>query len=299
MKRGYALLLQKYFETRFELIEKELEDALSYENKYATELKKAMYEAVIPGGKRWRPLLLLSMFEMLTGFKKHRSLPDAVKAATAIELLHNGALIHDDLPSVMNRTQRRGQPALHIKYGNAIAILAADALYTLSYEMVSEMKNPEQVLEVIRILSNATKSYGMIGGQVVALSSKHKVMKISTLNYIDMKKVGSLLEAAADIACMLSKTDEETHQVMRTYALNLGIAYQMIEDIEADYSRGSEGLDDEIIPVSKISYTALLGFDKARKTVENMLANSVKMLKPYPNNSVLLEFVAMIKERLP
>jgi len=299
MKREYALLLQKYFETRLELIDQELKNALSLENKYATELKKAMYEAVIPGGKRWRPLLLLSMFEMLTGFKKHRAFPDAVKSAVAIELLHNGAIVHDDLPSVMNRTQRRAQPALHIKYGNAIAILAADALYSLAYEIISELKNPEQALEAIRILSNATKSYGMIGGQVVALSSRHKVMKINTLNYIDRKKVGSLLQAAADIACLLGKADEETHQVMRAYALNLGIAYQMIEDIEADYSRGSEGLDDEYIPVSKASYTALLGFDKARKTVENMLADAVKMLKPYPKNSILLEFVAMIKERLP
>ena len=299
MKREYALLLQKYFETRLELIDQELKNALSLENKYATELKKAIYEAVIPGGKRWRPLLLLSMFEMLTGFKKHRAFPDALKSSVAIELLHNGAIVHDDLPSVMNRTQRRGQPALHIKYGNAIAILAADALYSLAYEIIGELKNPEQSLEAIRILSNATKSYGMIGGQVVALSSRHKVMKINTLNYIDMKKVGSLLQAAADIACLLSRADEETHQVMRAYALNLGIAYQMIEDIEADYSRGSEGLDEEYVPVSKASYTALLGFDKARKTVENMLADSAKMLKPYPNNSVLLEFVAMIKERLP
>ncbi len=298
-KRESALLLQKYFETRFEFIDQGLEQALSFEDEYAANLKKAMYEAVIPGGKRWRPILLLSMFEMLTSFKKHRAFPDAVKAAVAIELMHNGGLIHDDLPCIMNRTQRRGQPALHIKYGNAIAILAADALYSLAFEILGEFQNSEQAVKSIQILSNAAKSYGMIGGQVVALSSRHKVMKINTLNYIDMKKVGSLLQASADIACLLSNADEETRQIMNTYAVNLGIAYQMIEDIEADYSRGSDGLDDEYIPVSKSGYTGLLGFDKARKMVENMLEDTAKIIKPFPNNSVLLEFVAMIKERLP
>lgn len=293
------MLLQKYFETRFELIDKELVRVLSWDNKYAANLKKAMTEAVMPGGKRWRPILLLSMFEMLTGFKKNRAFPDALKAAAAIELVHNGGLIHDDLPSVMDRNQRRGQPALHIKYGNAVAILAADALYSLAFELLGEFQNPEQAMKSIQILSNAAKSYGMVGGQAVALTSRHKVMKINTLNYIDIKKVGSLLQASADIACLLSKADEETHQMMIAYATNLGIAYQMIEDIEADYSRGSDGLDEDYVPVSKSSYTGLLGFDKARKTVENMLDYTAKMLKPYPDNSILLEFVAMIKERLP
>ncbi|MDD2229155.1 MAG: polyprenyl synthetase family protein [Candidatus Cloacimonetes bacterium] len=295
----YPLLLQKYFETRLELIGEGLTTALSFDNGYAKELKEAIYNSVIPGGKRWRPLLLISMFEMLTGFKKNRKLNDAVAAAVAIELLHNAAFIHDDLPLIMNRKTRRGQPALHVQYNNAIAILASDALYTLAFEMLCEIKDAEKALEATRILSSYAKSYGIVGGQAVDLSSRHKVMKITTLRYIDMKKVGSLLQASADIACCLAGADENTRLTMNAYALNLGIAYQMIEDIEADYARGSDGLDDEYVPVSKASYTGLLGFDKARKAAENLLEESKRMVKPFANNSVLLEFVGMIKERLP
>ncbi len=293
------MLLQKYFETRFEMIEQGLESTLSFDKGYAKELKEAIRGAVIPGGKRWRPLLLISMFEMLTGFRKNRKQNDALQAAIAVELLHNAAFIHDDLPCVMNRSTRRGQPALHMNHDNAVAILAADALFTLAFECLGEIKDADAALEATRILSSYAKSYGMIGGQAVDLANRRKVMKINTLRYIDMKKVGSLLQASADIACCLAEADENTRQVMNSYALNLGMAYQMIEDIEADYARGSDGLDDEYVPVSKASYTGLLGFDKARKNVENMLEESKRMLKPYPNNAVLLEFVAMIKERLP
>jgi len=293
------LLLQKYFETRFEMIEEGLKTALSFDKGYAKELKEAIYSAVIPGGKRWRPLLLISMFEMLTGFKKNRKLNDAVYAAVAVELIHNAAFIHDDLPSVMNRNTRRGQPALHVEYNNAIAILASDALYTLAFEMLGEIKDAEKALEATRILSTYAKSYGMVGGQAVDLSNRRKVMKINTLRFIDMKKVGSLLQASADIACCLADADENTRLIMNAYAMNLGMSYQMIEDIEADYARGSDGLDDDYVPVSKASYTGLLGFDKARKMAENLLEDSRKMVKPYANNAVLLEFVSMIKERLP
>jgi len=299
IKGRKALLLQKYFESRFDLIDEGLRQALNFDQKQAKVLKKAMFEAVIPGGKRWRPLLLLSIFEMLSGFKKNRRLPDAVKAAVAVELLHNAALIQDDLPSIMNRTQRRGRMALHMEYGNAVAILASDALYTLAFEVLGEIKEADQALQITQILSTYTKSYGMVGGQAVDLASNRKVMKINTLRYIDMKKVGSLLQASADIACSLCNTDENTRQIMNAYALNLGLSYQMIEDIEADYARGSDGLDDEFVPVSKASYTGLLGFDKARKTAESLLDESVRMIKPFSDTAVLLEFVSMIKERLP
>jgi geranylgeranyl pyrophosphate synthase len=293
------LLLQKYFETRFELIDTGLKQALDFDKTYAKNLKEAMAYAVMPGGKRWRPLLLISIFEMLTGFKKNRKLPDAVNAAVAIELLHNAAIVHDDLPSVMNRTVRRGLPATHVKYDNAVAILAADALYAMAFELIGKLGDPVKALQCTQILSNYAKSYGMIGGQAVDLGNRRKVMKINTLRYIDMKKVGALLQCSADIACALSDADDNTRLIMNGYGMNLGMAYQMIEDIEADYARGSDGLDDDYVPVSKASYTGLLGFDKARKQAENLLEESKRMIKPYPNNTVLLEFVQMVKERLP
>ncbi|HOA28546.1 MAG: polyprenyl synthetase family protein [Candidatus Cloacimonetes bacterium] len=296
------MLLQKYFETRMQMIDEGLERALEFDKRHALSLKEAMRKAVIPGGKRWRPLLLISIFEMLTGLKKNnKQLPDAVFAACAVELIHNAALVHDDLPSVMNRKERRGQPAIHQEYGNAIAILAADALYTLAFEQMGQIKDATKANLAIRSLAISSKSYGLIGGQAIDLANKRKIMKINTLRYIDMKKVGSLLTACADLACILAGADDNTRQIMSSYAVNLGMAYQMIDDIEADYARGSEGLDfsDDYVPVSKASYTGLLGFDKARKQVESLLDECSRGIKPYPNNDVLMEFIQMINERLP
>ncbi|MCK9556722.1 MAG: polyprenyl synthetase family protein [Candidatus Cloacimonetes bacterium] len=296
------MLLQKYFETRMQMIDEGIQTALTFDKRYAGQLKEAMVKAVVPGGKRWRPLLMIAIYEMLTGLKKNnKQLPDVVKAACAVELIHNAALVHDDLPSVMNKKERRGLPAIHQEYGNAVAILVADALYTLAFELMGEIKDAKKANLAIRNLAINTKSYGLIGGQAIDLASKRKVMKINTLRYIDMKKVGSLLQAGAEIACILAGSDENTKNIMSGYAINLGIAYQMIDDIEKDYARGSDGLDfnDDFVPVSKASYTGLLGFDKARKQVENLLEDCSRSIKPLPNNAVLMEFIQMISEKLP
>lgn len=295
------MLLQKYFETRQEMIEASLKQYLGRQAVPAKELKQAMHYAVFSGGKRWRPMLLISMFEMLTGMKKNRNLQDAVTAATAVELAHNAALVHDDMPMVMNEAERRSSPAVHLKFDNTIGILAGDALYILAFEALGNLSKPSKALACTRILANYAKTYGMIGGQAVALESKRKIMKINTLRYIDMKKVSSLLQAAADMACILAGAEENMRQILNTYAGNLGLAYQMIEDISADYNRGSDGLDfdEEYVPVSRRSYTGLLGFDKARTTVEKLLEESERMIKPFEHNDVLVEFVQMIRERLP
>ncbi|MDD5536703.1 MAG: polyprenyl synthetase family protein, partial [Candidatus Cloacimonetes bacterium] len=203
------MLLQKYFETRMQMIDEGLHMALKFDKRYAGQLKEAMLKAVIPGGKRWRPLLLIAIYEMLTGLKKNnKQLPDVVKAACAVELIHNAAMVHDDLPALMNKKERRGLPAIHQEYGNAVAILVADALYTLGFELMGEIKDAKKANLAIRNLAINSKSYGLIGGQAIDLASKRKVMKINTLRYIDMKKVGSLLQAAAEIASILAGSDE-------------------------------------------------------------------------------------------
>ncbi len=295
------MLLQKYFESRLELIEHSLKHYLSHESRAAGELKSAMRHAVFSGGKRWRPLMLVAMYEMLTGFRKHKGSGDAVLAGVAVELIHTASIVHDDLPALMNRSERRNAPALHIKWDNTIAILCGDALFTLAFEVLGHLSNAEKALAATRLLSNYSKSYGMIGGMVVDLEMKRKVMKINTLRYIDQKKVGSLLQASADMACVLAEADDNTRQLMNSYALNLGIAYQMIEDVVADYDRGGDDIDfsEEYVPSSRNSYTSLLGFDKARSQAERLLDEAERMIKPFPKNDVLIEFIQMIQEMMP
>ncbi len=295
------MLLQKYFETRLDLIDNSLKHYLGSQAAPAKELKKATRYAIFPGGKRWRPLLLISIYEMLTGMKKTRVLQEVYKAATAIEIVHNAAFVHDDLPMLMNKTERRSEQALHIKYDNTVGILAGDALYALAFEVLGDIIPPSKALACIRILSTSTRSYGLIGGQAVALESKHRMMKLNILRYIDTKKVCSLMQAAADMACVFAGVEENTRQIMNNYALNLGLAYQMIEDINKDYKRGGEDLDfdEEYVPASKNSYTGFLGFDKARLAVEKLLDENERMISPFEHTQVLLEFVQMIRDNLP
>lgn len=295
------MLLQKYFESRLELIEHCLKHYLSHDTHTAVELKKAMRHAVFSGGKRWRPLMLVAIYEMLTGFKKHKGSGDAILAGAAVELIHTASMVHDDMPMLTNRNERRNAEALHKKWDNTIAIMSGDALFTLAFEVLGHISNAEKALATTRLLSNYSKSYGMIGGMVVDLEMKRKVMKINTLRYIDMKKVGSLLQASADIACVLADADDNTRQIMNTYALNLGMAYQMIEDVVTDYNRGGDDLDfsEEFVPSSRNSYTSLLGFDKARSQAERLMDEAERMIKPFPKNDVLVEFIQMIQEMMP
>lgn len=294
------MLIQQYFETRLKMIEDRLKDFLGNQDKFVAELYDAMNYAVFSGGKRWRPLLVLAIYEMLKGAQKKQKLESVLNAACAVELMHSASIVHDDLPSLMNRKERRGKEPLHEKYDNAIAILAGDALFTLAFELLAEIPDSLKANQSIRILSKASNSYGMIGGQVVHLVNRRKVMKINTLRYIDMKKVCSLLQAASEIACVMANADENTRQILNSYALNLGLAYQMIEDIIDDYGDTSDfDFDNEYVSSSKSGYAGLLGFDKARKQVEKLLDDSYRAVKVFDNNEVLLEFVQMIKDRLP
>jgi geranylgeranyl pyrophosphate synthase len=140
----------------------------------------------------------------------------------------------------------------------------------------------------------------MIGGQVVDLIHRRKVIKINTLRYIDIKKVCALLQASAEIGCVLADADDNTKQVLNTYALNLGLAYQMIEDIIEDYGDAEDfNFDEEFVQTSKSGYAGLLGFDKAKKQTEKLLDDSFRAVKGFPHNDILLEFIQMIRDRLP
>lgn len=294
------MLIQHYFETRMELLEDRLNEILDQYDTKVADLNEAMRYTVFSGGKRWRPLLVMAMFEMLKGPQKKQKLEQVIDAACAIELMHSASIIHDDLPLLMDRKERRGKDPVHIKYGNSMAILAGDALFTKSFELLSLVPDPLKSNQCVRIIAKASNSYGMIGGQVVNLINRKKLMKINTLRFIDMKKVCALLQASADIASVLAEADEQTRQVLNSYALNLGLAYQMIEDIIDDYNKsGDVEIDDEYMPVSKSGYAGLLGFDKAKKQAEKLLDDSYKSIKQYKNNEILCEFIQMIRDRLP
>jgi len=294
------LLVQKYFESRQKILEDKLNEYLAPANEMPEILHEAMRYTVFSGGKRWRPILLFAVYEMLKGRKNVQHLIPAIPAACAIELVHNASLVHDDLPSLDNSDERRGQASTHKKYDNATAILVGDSLLTKAFEVLTDIPEPDKSIACIKTLARAVSTRGMIGGQTVDLISTKKTIRINVLRYIHLKKTGSLLQAATDMGCILYDADENLAITLGNYALNIGLAYQIIDDILDEVGAFELlGKEPEDYRNNKMTYPGLLGLDKAKKTAEKLLDDSYRMIKNMKNNEIMIEFINMIKERLP
>jgi geranylgeranyl diphosphate synthase type II len=295
-------MLKNYFETRTELLNKELKKVLVMNNSKVQRLNDAMNYSVFSGGKRLRPVLFFAIYEMLQGVNDINQLTPLLPVACSIEMIHTASLIHDDLPSMDNSSERRGQPSCHKKYDPATAILAGDALMTKAFEMLTLYEDKEVAVDLISVLCYSVSTDGMIGGQTVEImSSKKTVLPLNVLKYIHTKKTGALLEAAARMACVCAKVDTQVINTLAVYASNLGLAYQIIDDILDDVgdfeTLGKEAFED--IRNDKTTYPTIMGLDKARKMAEKLLEDSYKIIKNMNNNENLYEFIKIIQDRLP
>lgn len=295
-------MLRNYFDTRAKLLEEVLKQHLNYEKEQPAKLYQAMRYSVFSGGKRLRPILFFASYEMLKQKDDIESIKPFLSVGCALEMVHTASLIHDDLPSLDNSNERRGMPSCHKKFDPATAILAGDALLTKAFEMLTLVEDKELAVQLISIMCNAISTRGMLGGQTVdVLSSDKQVLQINVLKYVHSKKTGALLEAAVKCACACAYVDQTITNTLSTYAMNLGLAYQIIDDILDDVgdfeTLGKEPFED--VKNSKTTYPTILGLDKARKMADKLLEDSYKLVKNMKNNQVLIEFVTMIKDRLP
>lgn len=294
------MLLQKYFIVRQKLVSDALSEYFITEEKNEQYLNNAIRYSLLSEGKRLRPILLFAVYEMLRGRKSVKSLERIMPVAVALEMVHTASLVHDDLPSLDNSRMRRGQLSNHEKYNPATAILVGDALMTKAFEVLTEVKNKEKALKCIHILARAISTSGMIGGQTVDLESANRNIKINDLKYIHTKKTGALLQAATDMACVLCDAEENVMITLGNYALNLGLAYQIIDDILDDMGASDVlGKESEDRENNKTNYATLLGVERAKRQAEKLLSDSHKMIKHFDNNDILVELISIIKERLP
>ena len=211
-------------------IEAALRRALPPEKSRPTEIHEAMRYAVLNGGKRFRPLVVLAACEAVGG-NPDRALP----AASAVELIHAYSLVHDDLPALDNDDVRRGKPTCHKKFGEAIAILTGDALLTRSFELLSQVRPPETANRLIRELSSAAGTQGMIGGQVtdilVAKNGSVRSLDVATLDQLSRQKTGRLIQASAVLGAVVGTRSESKIQKIRRFGQALGLAFQVADDI--------------------------------------------------------------------
>lgn len=258
-----------YGESRRALIEAALAGYLAPSGRRPAVLYEAMAYCVLTGGKRVRPLLCGLAAEVCG-----KTLEDVLPTACALEMIHAFSLVHDDLPAIDDDAMRRGWPTCHVRFGEAIAILAGDALLARAFEVLTLQRTtapPHLVLEVIELVSRAIGREGMAGGEVEDILAEGKPGNVTTLELIHEHKSGDFIRASLLSGAILSGAPASTLERLSTYGAAIGLAFQIIDDIlgeTGDPSRTGKpvGRDDER---RKLTYPRMLGTKRSREIAES------------------------------
>lgn len=217
--------IAEYLKRRKKVIDAALDVYLPRRSEYPQAIHKAMRYSVFPGGKRIRPILLLASCEACGG-----DIKEALPAACAIEMVHTYSLIHDDLPAMDDDDYRRGRLTSHKKFGEAIAVLAGDALLTFGVELLTYGDKPKVHLEAVKEVLEAIGTYGMIGGQVVDIERRSEV-DLPTLTYINAHKTGALIAASCKVGGIIADASKRKIDALERYGEYIGFTFQIIDDI--------------------------------------------------------------------
>lgn len=259
-----------------EMVEKALDRYVSTQRCNNDHVLEAMRYSVLGGGKRIRALLVLNFNRILGGAAN-----DAMEFAAAIEMMHAYSLIHDDLPCMDDDDLRRGKPSCHVAFGEAIALLAGDALQTLAFETLARNTslNPAQVLQAVRELSAAAGPRGMVGGQTVDIEGTAQT--VEQLTGMCMMKTGALIKCAVRLGCLSVDADEASMAQADIYADAIGLAFQIRDDI-LDIIGSTEELGKPVgsdAEQQKATFATVLGVEKAQSLAEKLTRTALDALK--------------------
>jgi len=257
--------LDIYFKKQTSRLETELDRFLPKPSRHFVQIQDAMRYSVLGGGKRIRPLLCLSVCEVLGG-DEH----EAMIVGCAIEFVHSYSLIHDDLPCMDNDELRRGKLTCHKKFGEAIALLAGDALLTLAFETLSKLKDPKKSQRLAMELAQAAGTAGMVGGQVMELVLDPKEIDLPTIDAIHILKTGQLIKTSCLAGAVIAGANSEQEHHILKYGEYLGFAFQIIDDI----------LDGD-------GYLRFMGTHEARDKAAEVIEKGKKELAGFKNNQKL------------
>lgn len=275
-----------------------LERLLPKGSERPSSIHQAMRHSVFAGGKRIRPILCME-----AGSAVAASRPAGIdEVGAALEMLHTYSLIHDDLPALDNDDLRRGRPTCHKAFGEAVAILAGDALQTQAYEVLSRLQCPADArVKIIEEIARGTGTIdGMIGGQVVDLEAEHTKPSAETLEYIHRSKTAALITASVVSGGIYAGGKEQQIDSLRSYGHSIGLAFQIVDDI-LDVTQTSEQLGKTAgkdIASEKATYPALFGLDESRKKAAALLQSASKALVSFGTRaSVLIDLAKFLIER--
>ncbi|MBU4377430.1 MAG: polyprenyl synthetase family protein [Candidatus Omnitrophica bacterium] len=264
-------MIKSYLEKNRKSIDRALDRYLPKKTAMPNLIHEAMRYSVLNGGKRIRPILLVESAK-----SAGRKTGDALLLGCAIELIHAYSLIHDDLPSMDDAATRRGRPSCHIKYGEANAILAGDALLSLAFNVISQIKDKKKIGDIIFEVSRAIGTFGMVGGQAIDLSIKDKAnINLPTMEYINILKTGSLIKVSCKIGGIIGSASQKKIKALEAYGEHLGLAFQIVDDI----------LDDD-------GYAKIVGISAAREEAEDLISVAKKSVDVFGKKAGNLNKIA-------
>ena len=276
-------------------IETVLQDYLPRQKGYQSIIMEAMSYSLLAGGKRLRPMLMKETYDLFNGKSK------ALKPfMAAIEMIHTYSLVHDDLPAMDNDEYRRGRRTTHVVYGEDMGILAGDALLNYAFEtafkaFVTEPEDSLLIGRALGVLGEKAGIYGMIGGQVIDVRETGRDISKEVLDTIYEPKTAALIESAMMIGAILGGASEEEVKAVEQIAGNVGIAFQIQDDI-LDVVSSSEVLGKPVHSDEKnkkTTYVTLLGIEEAARTVEELSQKAVSLLHQLPGRNAYLEQLLM------
>ncbi|MGH9580019.1 MAG: polyprenyl synthetase family protein [Terriglobales bacterium] len=291
-------MLEQTLEQGRQRVDAALERLLPAAGTEPQSIHRAMRHSVFAGGKRLRPILALEAARTVSG-----SLPDGIEdLGCALEMLHTYSLVHDDLPALDNDDLRRGQPTCHKVFGEALAILAGDALQTTAYQVLARLRCPPQVrVQIIEEIARATGTVaGMIGGQVMDLEAEHTRPDARTLEAIHRAKTGALITASLVAGGLYAGAGAKEVEQLRSFGRAAGLAFQIADDL-LDVTQSSEQLGKTAgkdAATEKATFPALFGVEQSREKARVLVAEACAALDAFgPRAEVLQALARFLVER--
>jgi geranylgeranyl diphosphate synthase type II len=294
--------IRNYLQTKKEIVDTALEDYFLKRVEYPPSLRRAIEHSLFAGGKRIRPILSIAAFEAAGG-KDGSVLP----LACAIEMIHTYSLIHDDLPAIDNDDYRRGRPSCHKMFGEALAILAGDALLTEAFQVMTNRllregrpEPSELLLDLVCEIARAAGIFGMVGGQVVDVESTGKEIDLPTLQYIHTHKTGAMILVSVRVGARLGGAREGSLRALSRYGEQIGFAFQIVDDVldiegKAEVLGKTPGSD---LSRGKVTYPSLVGLGESKKRAAELVDLAIEALNLFgPEADPLREIARFIHSR--
>lgn len=287
---------QDELKRRTDEIEEMFRGFLPAEEGFARTMAQAMNYSMLAGGKRLRPMLIQETYRLFGGTEKV-----AEPFMAGMEMIHTHSLIHDDLPALDNDDYRRGRLTTHKVYGEAMGVLSGVALLNYAYETMlqafSLTEDQDRVICALKVMAEKTGIHGMLGGQSVDVENDGKPLEKEMLDYIYRNKTSALIEASMMTGAILAGADEQQVAVVEEAAGNIGLAFQIQDDIldvtSTDEELGKPVHSDE--KNNKVTYVTLFGIKEASRQVELLSEKAIKLLKSLNKNN---EFLYLLIEKL-